>query len=431
MWNLDMRTLFTANSFIMIALTLYLVFVWLNNKKQFKGIGFFVLAMLSITMGNLGVSLQDSLNIFFSIVISNTILVSGMSFIFISLKLFFKQKLNLIMKLMIFGIPLLIFIEQFIFTYVSNSLTVRILSVSSTVLILLGSSLSLLVRMRRKTSLPGKLLIISFAMLCFFFLIRIPITLLTQVTGSFLNTSGYQSISVLIMTLSVTAWPTGFSLLVSWEHQKREKLRTEEKAQLLRELFHRTKNNMHIIISLLNWQKDCTNNETLSSIIEEIKGRIYSMSLIHQKLYLADNLSLINLNEYITDLANNILTTYEQHHGDIEIQYQLDEVEIHMEAALPCGLIINELVTNAIKHAFSGMRKGIISIILKKEDKKNIQLTVNDNGNSQFNLKDFTSESHMGLQLVTLMAETQLRGKIETEIKNGFSCTVLFENRFL
>ena len=426
-----MRTLFTANSFIMIALTLYLVFVWLNNKKQFKGIGFFVLAMLSITMGNLGVSLQDSLNIFFSIVISNTILVSGMSFIFISLKLFFKQKLNLIMKLMIFGIPLLIFIEQFIFTYVSNSLTVRILSVSSTVLILLGSSLSLLVRMRRKTSLPGKLLIISFAMLCFFFLIRIPITLLTQVTGSFLNTSGYQSISVLIMTLSVTAWPTGFSLLVSWEHQKREKLRTEEKAQLLRELFHRTKNNMHIIISLLNWQKDCTNNETLSSIIEEIKGRIYSMSLIHQKLYLADNLSLINLNEYITDLANNILTTYEQHHGDIEIQYQLDEVEIHMEAALPCGLIINELVTNAIKHAFSGMRKGIISIILKKEDKKNIQLTVNDNGNSQFNLKDFTSESHMGLQLVTLMAETQLRGKIETEIKNGFSCTVLFENRFL
>ena len=152
------------------------------------------------------------------------------------------------------------------------------------------------------------------------------------------------------------------------------------KTSLIQEIYHRTKNNMAVISAMLSMESRRSENGYVKSTFREIRNKIQAMSLVQQKLYKAKDLSNINLKEYIEDLAKLIMRSYGALSAKIEIKYDLHDVKISIDSAIPLGLIINELVSNIFKHAFPNNQEGEIFIRLFKEDDETINLEIKDNG---------------------------------------------------
>jgi PAS domain S-box-containing protein len=153
-----------------------------------------------------------------------------------------------------------------------------------------------------------------------------------------------------------------------------------EKEVLLRELYHRTKNNMQVISSLLGLKAADVNDPLTTSILEDMKNRIQAIALVHQKLYQSQNLSRVNIREYITDLTDLLKSSYLVNPDQIDFRLELDEISVLIDTAVPCGLIINELISNSLKYAFPEGRKGAICIRFLRVEDDIIELEVSDNG---------------------------------------------------
>lgn len=208
----------------------------------------------------------------------------------------------------------------------------------------------------------------------------------------------------------------------------------KEKDVLLRELYHRTKNNMQVISSLLALKADLINDESAKNILNEMGARIRAIALIHQKLYQSKNLSRIDLKEYIKDLAKLLTDSYKTTSGKISLVLELESVNVLIDTAIPCGLIINELITNSLKYAFPGDREGKISIKLHQSKDGVIALEIADNGIGIPEDKDLLNSGSLGIQLIKSIAEYQLFGDIDFQTKNGVSCIInlkdiLYEER--
>jgi PAS domain S-box-containing protein len=202
----------------------------------------------------------------------------------------------------------------------------------------------------------------------------------------------------------------------------------KEKEVLLRELYHRTKNNMQVISSLLGIKADLINDESVKSILNDMGGRIRTIALVHQKLYQSKNLSRIDLGDYIKDLSNLLMDSYSSLSGRVSLNLNLENVNVLIDTAIPCGLIINELITNAMKYAFPGNIGGEINISLFKANDDLITLIISDNGIGIPSSKDIFSGETLGIQLLTSIVEHQLLGKIEFELSKGVSCTISFKD---
>ena len=201
----------------------------------------------------------------------------------------------------------------------------------------------------------------------------------------------------------------------------------EEKKVLLKELYHRTKNNMQVVSSLLNLKKETVQDEQLTNILEDMGNRIISMSLVHQKLYQSQNLSNVDLKEYITDFAKLILSSYSRVNDTITLALNLESIAVNIDIAIPFGLILNELITNSLKHAFPNDMTGVINIHLYRPEPDIIELVVSDNGvgiQSDFNFEQCDT---IGMQLFRNIGETQLNGKVIFETENGVKCTLRFK----
>lgn len=201
-----------------------------------------------------------------------------------------------------------------------------------------------------------------------------------------------------------------------------------EKNALLKELFHRTKNNMQVIISMMAIKSRHLNSPELESIFNELGSKIRIMSLAHQKLYLSQNLSYLKLNEYIEEIVELMKLTYMNESEDIKIIHDLDRIPVSIDKALPLGLVINELISNSIKHAFPENSIGEIRINLYQDDQDHINLEFNDNGSgikNNFNLREVNS---LGLQNVFSMILHQLKGEISYENLNGLHWKIRFKD---
>lgn len=201
----------------------------------------------------------------------------------------------------------------------------------------------------------------------------------------------------------------------------------EEKELLLRELYHRTKNNMQVISSMLSIKSLYTNNEEVKAILEETKSRIMGMALVHQKLYQANDLSQIDLKDYITDLVELLKSSLLPKISNLEIVTNLANTQTNIDTAIPCGLIINELFTNAIKYAFPNNKKGLIKITLMTNDENEICITVTDNGVGFPAALDFRNSNSYGLDAVVMLSEVQLGGSITLDSKNGTEFILKFK----
>lgn len=198
----------------------------------------------------------------------------------------------------------------------------------------------------------------------------------------------------------------------------------EEKKVLLREIHHRVKNNMQIISSLLNLQARYINDEQVVDILKESQNRVKSMAMIHEKLYQSSGLARIGFRDYINHLARFLSQSYVIDTERIRINTQVDDVFLDIDTAIPCGLIINELVTNSLKHAFPDKMEGNINIQLK-ETNDGYVLKVIDNGIGFPKNLDFKSTETLGLQLINNLV-MQLDGTAELKSDNGTEFKIIF-----
>ena len=197
-----------------------------------------------------------------------------------------------------------------------------------------------------------------------------------------------------------------------------------EKEWLLREIHHRVKNNLQIAMSLLNIQSFHLENEKALSAIKQSGNRMYAMSLIHQRLYQADNLELIEMNRYIPELIEFIRDSYT---GNVPVFFhtQVDQIQLDVADAVPIGLIVNEAVTNAIKYAFPGRQSGMIRVLLKRLQDDQVLLEISDDGVGLAADFDLQSKRSMGMQLIDGFSE-QLEGRLTIKSRGGLVISISF-----
>ena len=201
--------------------------------------------------------------------------------------------------------------------------------------------------------------------------------------------------------------------------EERIKASLNEKVLLLREIHHRVKNNMQIISSLLLLQSLSIKEEKFVEIFEQCQDRIKSMALIHDKLYQTEELANIDFREYTEDLTHTLFDSYKKDGDKVSLKIDVENIFLDIDTAVPLGLIINELVTNALKHAFKNGKEGELSVSLREIDQEQLELKVCDNGIGLPENIDWKHPENLGLQIVAMLAENQLKGKISLEKSNG------------
>ena len=200
-----------------------------------------------------------------------------------------------------------------------------------------------------------------------------------------------------------------------------------EKEVLLKEVHHRVKNNLQIISSILNLQSSTISDTSTLELLKNSQDRIRSMSLIHELLYQTKDFSTIQFSEYIKSIATNLFHSYNQNRN-IVLEQDLDDIKLDLDMAIPCGLIVNELITNALKYAFDEKEEGVVKIGLKQESEL-IKLSISDDGKGFPENINFRETSSLGMQLVISLVE-QIDGEILLNSEKGTKYTITFNAPF-
>lgn len=199
----------------------------------------------------------------------------------------------------------------------------------------------------------------------------------------------------------------------------------QEKEVLLKEIHHRVKNNLQIISSLLNLQTQGLKDTSTLQAMRDSQARVRSMALIHEKLYQSESLANIEFGEYVKSLANDLFRTYRGHAGGVQLKVQADEVFLGLDQAVSCGLILNELMTNALKYAFPDRKSGTIWVELSAGHGRVVNLRVADDGIGIPSDFDVHNAKSLGLQLVNNLAK-QLDAQVDLSTSNGTSFLITF-----
>lgn len=199
----------------------------------------------------------------------------------------------------------------------------------------------------------------------------------------------------------------------------------KEQELLLREVHHRVKNNMQVIVSLLNLQAEHTQNDELFEIFRETQNRIRTMALIHEKLFRSDSMASVDFGDYINTLVIDLNSFYTIDSRKIQTHLDLEQMDLDITKAIPCGLIINELITNALKYAFPDKRDGDIWLSVKLVGDGRALVRVRDNGVGIDPNIDFETTPTMGLRIVRILTE-QLNGKMIISREGGSQFSLEF-----
>jgi two-component sensor histidine kinase len=198
-----------------------------------------------------------------------------------------------------------------------------------------------------------------------------------------------------------------------------------QKEVLLREVHHRIKNNLQIISSLLDIQASSVQEPHIREMFMDIQNRVMSMALIHETLYQSSDLGMVDFGGYVRTLAEQIFRSYSVQTERIALQIRADEVMLDTNQAIPCGLILNELLSNCLKHAFPADRGGEICIELRLDAAQRVTMVVRDTGVGFPAGMDFRHTETLGLQLVSTLTE-QLGGRLELERNGGTAFKLTF-----
>jgi PAS domain S-box-containing protein len=202
----------------------------------------------------------------------------------------------------------------------------------------------------------------------------------------------------------------------------------QEKELLLKEVHHRVKNNMQVISSLLNIQAESIDNEEFSILLSSSQQRIKSMALIHENLYQSDSLLGINFQEYIEMLGNSLCRFYTIEGVNVCMDFQVEDISLDIETAVPCGLIINELISNSLKYAYKG-RTGVGTIVISFRKFEDFYiLTIGDDGNGMPKDFSFDNITSMGMEIICILTN-QLDGNIQLIKSKGTTFRISFPEK--
>jgi two-component sensor histidine kinase len=181
-----------------------------------------------------------------------------------------------------------------------------------------------------------------------------------------------------------------------------ERFTVAEQSALLREVHHRVGNNLQMVCSLLCLQMDCINNAELAGSLNSAHSRVMAMSLVHQQVYRSPTLASIDLGSYIEVLSDRLFEVWCPDPGRIRIRMEVEEVLLDVDQAVACGLILNELLSNALQHAFADGREGLVKVSLKRTPDDCAEITVVDDGIG-LPAGDYSEPRSLGMQLVRIL----------------------------
>jgi two-component sensor histidine kinase len=203
-----------------------------------------------------------------------------------------------------------------------------------------------------------------------------------------------------------------------------------ERETLIKELYHRTKNNMQVITSLLGIEAARSSEPRVQTVFKEVQRRIDTMALVHEMLYRSKDLSRIDLEDFVPALAKLLASSFGDRDGRIALDYAVEKVELLIDAAVPCGIILNELIGNAYCHAFPGERAGTIRITASRESDGTVAIGVFDDGAGvPEGFDPLKGGDHLGLMLVSSIGRSQLSGTVDfLTSEGGFGCVLRFKD---
>lgn len=202
----------------------------------------------------------------------------------------------------------------------------------------------------------------------------------------------------------------------------------EEKEILLKEIHHRVKNNMEIISSVLYMQAYKSDDKKFKDAMKESQSKIHAMALVHEFLYLGENLAYINVNEYIERLFDDIKELYISQNTHINVDLDIDELQFSINRCIQVGMVLHELCVNALKYAFKENRYNLLSIHMKLIG-DHIHVKIKDNGEGLKDLNTLTKSDSIGMQLIHSIVDFQLKGTIEFKNNNGLKCNIIFPEK--
>jgi PAS domain S-box-containing protein len=209
--------------------------------------------------------------------------------------------------------------------------------------------------------------------------------------------------------------------------EERLKESVREKEVLLQEIHHRVKNNMTVISSLLKLQADKVRDKQYREMFNESINRIKTMALIHENLYRSADLSKIVFSDYLKDMAENIYGSYGMDAHKAHLIKELEKITLPLNTSIPCGLIVNELLSNSLKYAFPDDRRGEIRVALRKNDNDEVELMISDNGVGLPMDLDFKNTGSLGLNIVNALVR-QIGGNIELHREQGAEFLITFRS---
>jgi PAS domain S-box-containing protein len=209
------------------------------------------------------------------------------------------------------------------------------------------------------------------------------------------------------------------------ENEEQIRRSLTEKEVLLKEIHHRVKNNLQIISSLMNLQSAQIRDDQMAQMFRDSDNRVRAMALVHERLYQSADLARIDFAGYVQDITNHLLRSYQTNLRNVRLKVDVDPISFNIDTAIPCALIIHELVSNALKYAFPDGRQGEIRVRLQQDAEDDLSLVISDNGVGFPMNVSFESSGSLGLTLVRSLTE-QLKGKIRYGGQNGTEFHIRF-----
>lgn len=254
-----------------------------------------------------------------------------------------------------------------------------------------------------------------------------------QYEHRFVNKSGKVGwVMVSAGSITYRGNPAGIATFIDITEKKRAEKRMQaalaEKMVLLKEVHHRVKNNLQIVSSLLEIQSDYIEGDASRRFIRESQDRIRSMALVHEQLYRSEDLSVIDFACYVDELVMSLYRSSVVDQDKIRAVVEVRDIELGIDEAIPCGLILNELVSNSLKHAFPGNRRGSVSIRGSMDEQGYVCLTVSDTGIGLPQGFDISTSESLGLQIVNLLTK-QLHGILEIRGDEGMAVCIRFKSK--
>ncbi len=434
----DIETIFFGNVISSAACVLVLVLLWRQNHERYEGLGLWLWYAGMQATAMLLIALRGRIPDILSVLLGNGLLMGGTVVLYGGLRRFLGQTGTQIHNYILLVVFLAV---HAIFTFLQPSLNARNINVSAgTLLLCLQSSALMLFAadadMRAVTRPSGGI----FVAFCLISAGRIVIELAVPPENDFLRSGGFNALALLLYQILTVILAFSLFLMVNRRlilEQTREiaeRKRAEEgmarslaeKEVLLRELYHRTKNNMQVISSMLVLEAGKSRGGDLARILNDMDGRIRSMALVHQKLYQSHDLSRLDLKDYLRELAALMQDMFQETRDRITVNLECQSVPILVDTAIPLGLIAAEVLTNALRHAFPGDRKGVIRVRLAREDSGLICLEIADNGVGIADGTAFGATSTLGMRMIQGIARHQLGATVSHDATGGVTWRIAF-----